>query len=220
MTSADSTFYQVSICCVFFGYKDRELKLLVRSAETGEVFFPQKKMQVEHSLYATASNLVCSLMKNKNYYIQQVGAEDSLTAELESTPHLTITYYVLTQCDNLVASHIESHPFYWISLNDIRLNSIQKKTVETALKKVRQIFHVRPVAFHMLPSLFTLSQFQHLYELILSTPVDKRNFRKKISDMNFIQQTDYIDKSSSKRGAHLYHFNPEMFRKSKVNFKI
>ena len=49
--------------------------------------------------------------------------------------------------------------------------------------------------------------------------MDKRNFRKRIADMNYIEKTNLIDKMGSKRGAALYQFNEEAYRKS-PNFKI
>ena len=71
--------------------------------------------------------------------------------------------------------------------------------------------HTRPVGFNLLPELFTLTQLQQLYEAILGHPIDKRNFRKRISDMAFIEKTDAIDKVLSRRGAALYRFNSQTF---------
>jgi len=51
-----------------------------------------------------------------------------------------------------------------------------------------------------------LSQFQQLYEAILGKTLDKRNFRKKVADMDFLEKTDEKDKLCSKRGAFLYRF--------------
>ena len=39
------------------------------------------------------------------------------------------------------------------------------------------------------------------------------------ADMNYIEKTNLIDKMGSKRGAALYQFNEEAYRKS-PNFKI
>ena len=40
---------------------------------------------------------------------------------------------------------------------------------------------------------------------------DKRNFRKRIKDIDFIEKTDLVDKVSSKRGATLYRFNKKAY---------
>ena len=56
-----------------------------------------------------------------------------------------------------------------------------------------------------------LTQLQHVYEAILGEEIDKRNFRKKIKTIDFIEKTDKIDKITSKRGAALYCFNKEAY---------
>ena len=41
--------------------------------------------------------------------------------------------------------------------------------------------------------------------------IDKRNFRKRIKDIDFIEKTGLIDKTTSKRGAALYRFNKRIY---------
>ena len=76
-----------------------------------------------------------------------------------------------------------------------------------------------PIGFNLLPELFTLSQLQSLYEAIYGEPMDKRNFRKRIADMGFIEKTDKIDKTGSRRGAYLYKFNDKSYQKD-PKFKL
>ena len=76
-----------------------------------------------------------------------------------------------------------------------------------------------PVGFRLLPPLFTLTQLQHLYEAINGEEMDKRNFRKRIKEMDFIEKTELIDKTSSKRGASLYRFNKHAYSEDQ-NFKL
>ena len=76
-----------------------------------------------------------------------------------------------------------------------------------------------PVGFRLLPPLFTLTQLQHLYEAINGEEMDNRNFRKRIKEMDFIEKTELIDKTSSKRGAFLYRFNKHAYKED-PNFKL
>ena len=76
-----------------------------------------------------------------------------------------------------------------------------------------------PIGFNLLPSRFTLFQLQSLYEAIYGEPLDKRNFRKRVADLNYIEKTDKIDKTGSKRGAALYKFNENAYRKA-PKFKL
>lgn len=216
MPSSNSTLYQVSVCCLFFGYKDNELKLLVRKTDDGKLAFPQKFLPADSSLYDTACEIAEGILGKKDYYIKQIGANEP--EHSDNGNNLTIMYYVLTHYENFQPQ--EQIPFYWQPLSEANLSGTQKMVVGIALKRIRRKISIRPIAFYLLPELFTLSQFQNLYELILNSPVDKRNFRKRICEMNYIQQTDLIDKTSSKRGAHLYAFNAEVYRKSRVIFKL
>ena len=76
-----------------------------------------------------------------------------------------------------------------------------------------------PISFKLLPNLFTLTQLQRLYEAVCGEEVDKRNFRKRIKEMDFIEKTELIDKSGSKRGAYLYRFNKKAYKED-PNFKL
>ena len=76
-----------------------------------------------------------------------------------------------------------------------------------------------PVGFNLLPNLFTLTQLQRLYEAVNNEELDKRNFRKRVKEMDFIEKTDLIDKKSSKRGAYLYRFNKKAYNEDS-NFKL
>ena len=80
---------------------------------------------------------------------------------------------------------------------------------------MKQKASVEPIGFNLLPKLFTLSQLQSLYEAIYGEPMDKRNFRKRVAEMDFIEKTDKIDKLGSKRGAALYKFNGKAYRKTR-----
>ena len=84
---------------------------------------------------------------------------------------------------------------------------------------MQQKASTEPIGFNLLPKLFTLSQLQSLYEAIYGESIDKRNFRKRIAEMDYIEKTDKIDKTGSKRGAALYQFNEKAYRKA-PKFKL
>lgn len=76
---------------------------------------------------------------------------------------------------------------------------------------LRRRISSEPLSFNLLPELFTLTQLQHVYEAILGEAIDKRNFRKRIKTIDFIEKIDLIDKITSKRGAALYRFNNDAY---------
>jgi 8-oxo-dGTP diphosphatase len=62
-----------------------------------------------------------------------------------------------------------------------------------------------------LPQRFTLSQLQHLYEAVLQTPVDKRNFRKKILAMDLLIPLDEQIRLGAHRPAQLFRFDAKKY---------
>ena len=91
--------------------------------------------------------------------------------------------------------------------------------IQKARKLMKQKLAHEPVGFQLLPSLFTLTQLQRLYEAVNGEELDKRNFRKRIKEMDFIEKTELIDKTGSKRGAYLYRFNKKSYNED-PNFKL
>ena len=99
------------------------------------------------------------------------------------------------------------------------LYSDHNEMIRKARKLMRQKISSEPIGFRLLPSLFTLSQLQKLYEAVHGEDLDKRNFRKRIKEMDFIEKTGLIDKTGSKRGAYLYRFNKRAYNQD-PNFKL
>ncbi len=58
-----------------------------------------------------------------------------------------------------------------------------------------------------LPTKFTLSQLQTVYEIVFGRELDKRNFRKKFLSLNLIHETDETWRDGAHRPAQLYKFN-------------
>jgi hypothetical protein len=64
-----------------------------------------------------------------------------------------------------------------------------------------------------LPSKFTLPQLQNLYEAIYETPLDKRNFTKKILSIKVLKKLNEKEKESSRKGAFYYVFDRANYKR-------
>jgi 8-oxo-dGTP diphosphatase len=69
-----------------------------------------------------------------------------------------------------------------------------------------------PIGFELLPPKFTLTELQQLYESILETELDKRNFRKKILSMNLLEDLNEMQAGVAHRPAKLYQFDQERYK--------
>ena len=114
----------------------------------------------------------------------------------------------------------KEHQVEWVDINQLPpLYSDHNEMVRQAQRRMRQKMRTEPIGFRLLPDLFTLTQLQRLYEAVGGQEIDKRNFRKRIKEMGFIEKTELIDKLSSKRGAALYRFNKRVYNED-PNFKL
>ena len=62
------------------------------------------------------------------------------------------------------------------------------------------------IVWSLLPKDFTLTELQHVYEIILDKKLDKRNFRKRIQALDLIKETGKIRSGMAHRPAALYQF--------------
>ncbi|MDD2417015.1 MAG: DNA mismatch repair protein MutT, partial [Parabacteroides sp.] len=133
---------------------------------------------------------------------------------------LSVAYYSLVKIEESDQERLVDHNAYWIKINELpELIFDHGQMVELAKDVMRQKASTEPIGFNLLPDLFTLTQLQSLYEAIYGTVLDKRNFRKRVAEMDYIVKTDKIDKTGSKRGASLYKFNDRIYQKHPI-FKL
>ena len=215
--------FYVSVDCIIFGFKAGKLSLLLLKRN----FEPSKGqwslmggfIQNAESADEAAKRVLCELTGLDNVYMEQVGA----FGEVERDPGervVSIAYYALINIDDYDKQLVESHNAYWTEINELPVLIFDHRAmVDKARDRMIQQVGRTPIGFNLLPKLFTLTHLQTLYEAIYGESLDKRNFRKRVADMDFIEQTDEIDKAGSKRGARLYRFNRDAYIKIK-KFKI
>ena len=95
--------------------------------------------------------------------------------------------------------------------------------ISDAWEMLRRKVRVEPVGFELLPNKFPLRDLQKLYELILDQELDKRNFRKKILELDVLVDLNQFEKDVSHRAAKLYRFDKRKFqrmRKSGLSFEL
>lgn len=215
-------FYQdhskvlVSVDCIIFGFDEGQLRILVGKRQMdpgrGEWSLYGGFVNSDESIDDAANRVILSLTGLRNLYIRQVGAFGSVDRD-PGERVISIAYYALINVKDYDKSLQEQHGVEWINIEEMpMLYSDHNEMVSRAIKMMRQKISCEPIGFNLLPSLFTLTQLQKLYEAVMGEVVDKRNFRKRIKDMDFIEKTELIDKESSKRGASLYRFNRRAYR--------
>lgn len=220
--SRNSRFY-VSVDCIIFGFNQDELSLLLlkRNFEPaqGEWSLMGGFVQENESVDDAAKRVLAELTGLENVYMKQVAA----FGEIERDPGervISVAYYALININEYDRGLVQQHNAYWVNIDELPpLIFDHPQMVERARELMKERASIEPIGFNLLPKLFTLSQLQSLYEAIYGEEIDKRNFRKRVAEMDFIEKTDKIDKTGSKRGAALYQFNNKVYRKD-PKFKL
>lgn len=205
----------VSVDCIVFGFEENCLKLLIGKRKMdpgrGEWSLYGGFVGSDESLNHAANRILAELTGLNELYMKQVGA----FGEIDRDPGdrvISIAYCALINVKDYDDTLRQKHGLEWVALEDLpQLYSDHNKMVTDAITLLRRRIKTEPLTFNLLPELFTLTQLQHVYEAVINDTIDKRNFRMRIKQIDYIEKTKYIDKVTSKRGAALYRFNREAY---------
>ena len=205
----------VSVDCIIFGFDEGQLRVLIGKRKLdpgrGEWSLYGGFVGPHESVDDAASRTLFELTGLRNLYMRQVGAFGNIDRD-PGERVISIAYYALINVKDYDDKLRKEHGVEWVSLKDLpSMYSDHRDMIRKARRLMRDKIKTEPISFRLLPSLFTLTQLQRVYEAVNGEPVDKRNFRKRIKEIDFIEKTELIDKSGSKRGAYLYRFNPNAY---------
>lgn len=197
----------ISIDCVIFGFDKKDLKVLVIQSDLNEY----------EGLYSLLGDLISPEedIEAASYRIlkQRTGLDDVFLEQLKafgsinrhpSGRVITIAYYSLIDINNhkLKLSHNDLH---WHAVNDIKKLAFDHKLIlDSCLRRLQSEIMETPVVFNLLPDKFSLRQVQELYEAILGTKLDRRNFRKKMSLKDWLEGIDEMEDNVPHRPGKLY----------------
>ena len=212
---SEHTKYFVSVDCIVFGFDEGKLKLLIGRRQMdpgrGEWSLYGGFVREDEGLEEAAHRTLQELTGLKKMYLKQVGAFGAIDRD-PGERVITVAYCALINVKDYDSRLLEEHQVKWVSLDEMpTLYSDHSEMVRKALNLLRRRIATEPLSFNLLPDLFTLTQLQKVYEAILGSEIDKRNFRKRIKAFDFIEKTELIDKLTSKRGAALYRFNKKAY---------
>ena len=215
--------FHVAVDCIIFGFEQGHLKVLLQKRPfepyQGEWSLMGGFVDNDEDIDKAALRVLNQLTGLNNIYLKQVGAFGTVARD-PGNRVISIAYFALVNMGRVNEELNHENSAFWADMNNLPpLLFDHKDMIHAALMKLRAMIGHMPISFQLLPKLFTLTQLQMLYEAILGEKIDKRNFRKRVGEMTFIEKTNKIDKVTSKRGAALYKFNVNVFNHEPV-FKL
>jgi 8-oxo-dGTP diphosphatase len=119
---------------------------------------------------------------------------------------ISVAYFAITPYENIkpVAAS-DASDVEWFPLNDLpTLAFDHDKIINIAHNRLKLSLGYSALAFKFLPETFTLSEAQRIYEIVSNKKLDKRNFRKSITNSGFIEETGNTRCDGNHRPARLY----------------
>lgn len=218
----------LTVDCVVFAIDEPDLKVLLIQRDLppheGHWALPGGFVRIDETLEEAARRELSEETGLNNVYLEQLYT----IGEVDRDPRervVTVTYYALVKLsDHRVRAATDARNAAWFAVEDVpTLAFDHDKILEMAHQRLRGKVRYQPIGFELLPAKFTLRQIQHVYEVVLDRLLDKRNFRKKILNMDILIELDEVERDVAHRAARLYKFDHKKYQrltKQGFNFEI
>lgn len=187
----------VTTDCVIFTYEDWKLKVLLvhRGGEPckGMWAFPGGFLRMNETAEQGAlRELEEETSLSPSSPIVQLG----VFSDVDRDPRervITIAFYALVKPYEVTGGD-DADEAAWFPADSLPpLAFDHDKIFEAAMERLRRDIHFQPVGFDLLDDEFTIPDLQRLYEAILGTKFDRRNFQRKILASGILDEVDDHD---------------------------
>ena len=188
-----------------------ELAILVaRNSNDRERWsLPWRFPQTGETLDAAAARVAQDALGESPIWMEQVGAFGDGKRH-PSDADVSVAYVALVP-------HETASPrtgYAWFPVGDLPpISPRQRGMVEAATRAIQSRLDQAPIAFRLLPATFTLSELQHMYELLLDKRLHKASFRRALQGAWLVEPTDEWRSEGRGRPAQLFRYSPKKKRR-------
>jgi ADP-ribose pyrophosphatase YjhB (NUDIX family) len=206
--------------------QNRLLVLLVMRLEEpflGQWSLPGTLVQQGESLEDAAYRVLSEKIRVENLYLEQLytfGGPNRDPRESETSygvRYLSVSYFALVRFEDaeLIADGVSG--IAWYPLKQVpQLAFDHNQVLEYGYRRLRNKLEYSPVAFDVLPELFTLNDLYQLYTTVLGENFsDYSNFRSRLLKLGFLMDTGVKVSRGAGRPASLYRFDADAFARLK-----
>ncbi len=210
----------LTVDCVVFGFDEADLKVLLieRGLEPfkGRWALPGGFVRLDETLEAAARRELYEEAGLTNVFLEQLYSFGAIDRDPRERV-VSVAYYALVKlAEHAAKASTDAANARWFPLSGVPgLAFDHADILQTAVERLKSKVRYQPIGFELLPPRFTLSQLQHLYEAVLGTELDKRNFRKKVLSFGLLVPLKETQMLGRHRPARLFRFDAEKYEKLK-----
>jgi 8-oxo-dGTP diphosphatase len=202
----------LTVDTVMFTVKDGKLEVLLikRAAEPyrGMWAVPGGFLREEEEIEECVKRQLYEETGIRKIYLEQLYTNGRIGRDPRGRV-VTIVYYALIDSTRIKLNpkSQKASEACWFQAEKLpELAFDHRRIISDALCRIRNKIEYTNIAFQLLPKKFTLSELQKVYETVLGKKLDKRNFRKKVKEVNILLEYNETKMVGIHRPAKLYSF--------------
>lgn len=237
--ASNDLMHHITVDCVIFGMEEDEMSVLLvkrqfqdpanPSQTINDYKFPGNFVSFSEDLDEAALRVLHELTGISDIYLEQFrtfGSIDRLNdpkdrawlrtvlpSDLKRI--LTVAYFALIPIEKARQENLSPNAF-WFKFSEIPPLPFDHPVI---LNYARQALLMKlyqdPIVYELLPSKFTMTQLQRCYEVILGQNLDKRNFRKRVSRLPYLNPLEEWQQNVAHKPARLYQFDKNLYEQIK-----
>ena len=211
----------LTVDCVLFGFEENTLQVLLIKSDlsqfNGKLSLLGDQVHNNENLDTAAYRVLHERTGMKKVYLEQVQTFSQPNrhpgGRVVTTVYaslLNIKHHALEITDN----DLKWHPVHQI----MEMAFDHKEILDCCYHWLQKRIQEHPLALNLLPEKFSLRQLQNVYEAILDTKLDRRNFRKKFASMGYLIDSNEMEAEVNHRPGKLYSFDFEQYQLRKKSW--
>lgn len=202
---------QIQVIINMFTITNGKLKVLLfrRDEEPfkGYWMLPSNLLMVNETLEECSEATIDEYVGLEDVYLEQC----HLFSQMDRLPgdRILASSFIALVDSKTIELKRKKRPFHseWFPIDEIpKMVYDYANIVEDAICYLRKRMLNTSMLKYLYPSDFTLPELQILYEQVLGKELDRRNFRKKLLNLDLLEDTGYKTGGHNGRPAKLYRF--------------
>src|SRR5678816_398989 len=192
--------------------------LLCRAPEGREKWvLPWDSQRPQETMEAAATRIAKAASVGEPAWLEQIGAFGDARRH-PSESEISVAYAGLVP---MGTPSPVGGVYAWFTLSDVpQLAPRQRLILDSAVTLIRARMDQSPVAFRLLPQMFTLTELQQMYELLLGKRLHKASFRRALQAAWLVEPTDVLWSEGSGRPAQLYRSSRKSRRRAQRGSRL